>query len=198
VARACARTESRTRSDTRMVEVVRRNRASGLGVVTARLEQRSAAPGMSAARSYSPCARAREEWQGEAATRGGRLAALLQRAAGFLRRQTFLAVMAHCCGLPDQPAALFADSLVPRRAKTCKKGFLPIVYIKLPTSQEARSTSSKQKIEEAVQRSQLFESLSHRAGNVDSALFITVRIRFFTDRSWPKVLLVRWIRRLLR
>ena len=87
-----------------MVETVRRTRAGGLAVVTAprAAAERCARNGSTAVVASSR--RAREDGQREAATRAGRLAALLQRAAGFLSRQAFLAVMAHCCGLPDASA----------------------------------------------------------------------------------------------
>ncbi len=74
----------------------------------------------------------------------------MQRAAGFLSRQAFLAALAHSSCPSDEAAAWFADSLALPSLKNAKKGFLSIVYIKLPTSLEARSTSSKQKIEETV------------------------------------------------
>ena len=90
-----------------MVVVVRRTRASGLGVVTALSQQRSGGRRMSAARSRPLRARAREAGQGEAATRAGRLAAFLQRAAGFLSRQAFLAVVARFCDLHDASAEWF-------------------------------------------------------------------------------------------
>ena len=56
---------------------------------------------------------------------GGRLAALLQRAAGFLGRQAFLAAVAPFCGLADASAAWFRRFAHARRAKNPKKGFFP-------------------------------------------------------------------------
>ena len=87
-----------------MVVVVRRTRGWLWQWSRRGTQQRSAEPGMSAARPRPFRTRAREDGRREAATRAGRLAAFLQPAAGFLRRQAFLAVMAHCCGLPDASA----------------------------------------------------------------------------------------------
>ena len=62
---------------------------------------------MSATRSQPLRERAREDGRGEAATKAGKLAAFLQRAAGFVSRQAFLAGVAPFCGLPDASAVLF-------------------------------------------------------------------------------------------
>ena len=134
-----------------MVETVRRTRAGGLAVVTAprAAAERCARNGSTAVEPSSR--RGREYGLREATTRAGRLAAFLQRAAGFLRRQAFLAAVAHCRGLSDASAGWFAESLARKSPKNGKKGFLSVIYIRKPENpHEARSTSSKQKIEETV------------------------------------------------
>ena len=87
-----------------MVEAVRRTRAGGFAVVTARraAAERSAKDVSSAVVASSrPGARRRAR---RGCHRGGRLAPFLQPAAGFLTRQAFLAAVAPFCGLPDASA----------------------------------------------------------------------------------------------
>ena len=91
-------------------------------------QQRSSGTEVSAALWYPLRARAREDGQEEAGTRAGRLAALLQRAAGFLSRQAFLGALAHWCGLPDAWFRQFACGDV---SKIAKRVFCRGVHISL-------------------------------------------------------------------
>ena len=102
---------------------------------------------MSAARSKSLRARAREDGRGEAATRAGRLAAFLQPAAGVLRRQAFLAAAAHCRGLPDASAAWFRQFAAATRVKDTKKGF-PANELKIAVFAPLHFSSSDLSFEE--------------------------------------------------
>ena len=98
-----------------MVEAVRRTRAGGLEVVMAR---RAAAERSAKDVSCAVVAPSRARARGRArggCHKGWQVGSFLQRAAGFLRSQGFLAALAHCFRLSDPIPACFAKSHAPEK-----------------------------------------------------------------------------------